>query len=258
MSLAPFALAFERSLECSIYRRLPVARPILDLGCGDGLFAKILFAEKVDTGVDPNHRELERARELDAYTELIHCAGNAVPKPDGSYNTVYSNSVLEHIPVLEPVFREVHRLLAPRGRFYFTVPSHRFNEYTVVNQFLRGLGLHQMAAQYRRFYNSFWKHYHCYPEETWTAIARSFGFEVVESYTYDPKRICLLNDFLVPFSAVGLLLKRLTNRWTLVPSARRIVVYPLYLLARRILQGCERVDAGGLVFVAAVKPDSKL
>ncbi len=257
MAFAPFALAFERSLECRIYARLPLARPILDLGCGEGLFARITFAEKIDTGVDPNPNELERARALDGYAELIQCAGDAVPKPDASYRTIFSNSVLEHIPRLEPVFREIHRLLVPGGRFYFTVPSDRFTEYTVIHQLLMALGLPQLARKYRRFYDYFWEHYHCYPEETWTTIARGFDFDVIESYTYDPKHICLLNDLLVPFSALEFLFKRMTNRWTLLPSARRIVVYPLYLLARRILQGCERTDAGGLVFVAVAKPGAK-
>lgn len=92
----------------------------MDIGCGEGLFAKNVFAEKIDTGVDLYSRELDRARELDAYEELIQTKGNAIGKPSGSYKTVFSNSVPEHIPDIEPVFGEVYRLLAPRGKFYVT------------------------------------------------------------------------------------------------------------------------------------------
>lgn len=257
MSMAPLALAFERALEYRIYQKLPFTPPVLDIGCGDGLFAKVLFAEKIDTGVDPNRRELERARQLGAYDELIQCTGDAIPKPDGFYNTIFSNSALEHIRELEPVFREVHRLLAPGGLFYFTVPSQFFDQYTVVNQLLMALGLSRLAARYRQFYNSFWKQYHYYSLEGWEALARQSGFEMVESYTYDPKRICQLNDFLVPFSFLGVLTKRLTNRWVLFPAVRRKMVYPLYLLARRILRGGERVEQGGLVFITLTKVDCK-
>lgn len=257
MSMAPLALAFERTLECQIYTRLVFARPVLDLGCGEGLFAKILFDEKVDTGVDPNPRELERARQLDVYDELIRCAGDAVPKPDGSYNTVFSNSVLEHIPDLGPVLQEVNRLLAPGGRFYLTVPSNSFDQYTVINQLLVAAGLPRLATRYRRFYNTFWKHHHCYSLETWEASARQSGFEVVESYTYDPRRICLLNDFLVPFAFPAFLTKRLTNRWVLFPSVRQKMVYPLYLLARHVLDGGDKAEQGGLVFITLTKVSHK-
>ena len=60
----PIPLALERALEGEIYQSLPFERPILDLGCGEGLFAKIVFAEKIDTGIDPNPKELKRAEDF--------------------------------------------------------------------------------------------------------------------------------------------------------------------------------------------------
>src|SRR4051812_42839859 len=82
---APLALAFERTLECRLLSEQKLNRPILDLGCGDGLFARILFADRIDTGIDPNQKELRKAERTAAYKELIHCFGSRIPKPDGSY-----------------------------------------------------------------------------------------------------------------------------------------------------------------------------
>jgi SAM-dependent methyltransferase len=254
--MAPLALAFERYLECKIYRSLTLDRPILDLGCGDGLYAWILFAEPVDTGIDPNPRELESARRLGAYRELIACAGHCVPKPDGSYRTVFSNSVLEHIETLEPVFREVHRLLAPGGRFYFTVPSDRFDQYSVVNRLLAGVGLTGLAARWRRRYNAFWRHYHFGTASGWEEWGRRHGFTVVESRMYDPRRVCTLNDALVPFGLPALATKRWLNRWVLFPALRRVWIAPVCLLAERFLRGGELAEEGGLVFVALEKKGS--
>jgi len=135
ISMAPLALAFERSLECRIFQSSEIVRPALDVGCGDGLFAHILFREKVDTGIDPNAQELNRARKLNAYEELIMCRADRIPKPGGAYKTIFSNSVLEHIPDLSAVFNEIYRLLAPGGSFYMTVPAPEFQDYTVVNFF---------------------------------------------------------------------------------------------------------------------------
>jgi SAM-dependent methyltransferase len=254
MSMAPLPLAFERTMEANIYRGLPpMQRPILDIGCGEGLFAKLVFDGKIDVGIDPDPRELSRAKEFDSYHELIQCFGDKIPKPDGSFQTIFSNSVLEHIPDLEPVLREAHRLLAPGGRFYFTVPSENFERYTVGDTVLSGLGLRNLSARFRKFFNNFWRHYHYYPLDGWKDLARRCGFEVIDGYTYNPKRTAILDDFLVPFSLVGFVLKKLTNRWTILPSVRRVLMIPFYLIAKPLLHGAERAERGGLVFVALTK-----
>jgi SAM-dependent methyltransferase len=253
LSVAPVPLAFERMLEAQIYQRHSFRRPILDIGCGEGLFANVVFSEKIDTGVDPNPHELERARELGAYEELIECSGDAIDKPDGYYNTVYSNSVLEHIPDIEPVFREVYRLLARGGKFYVTVPSHRFDEYSVVYQTLRAAGLHGPADRYRLFFNRFWRHYHCYSPDRWGAMAQRTGFAVTKIHTYGTKGICLLNDFLAPFSLISFVTKKLTNRWVLFPGLRRVVMRPVAMLGHRVLKGGDIAEDGGLVFMELTK-----
>ena len=56
ISKAPLALALERSFECHILSQNTYEHPILDLGCGDGIFASILFKDKIDVGIDPNKR----------------------------------------------------------------------------------------------------------------------------------------------------------------------------------------------------------
>jgi len=253
LSLAPIPLAFERMLEARIYQRHGFPRPILDIGCGEGLFAKMVFSEKIDTGIDPDQRELERARELEGYNELIECKGDAIDKPDGHYNTILSNSVLEHIPDVEPVFREAHRLLAQGGRFYVTVPSNHFDEYSVVNQALCAVRLRRLADKYRSFFNRFWRHYHFYTEEGWRALAQRTGFSVTEIHSYGPKKICLLNDFLAPFSLVSFVMKKLTNRWVLLPGLRRQVMTPVAMAGRRLLEGGDSARDGGLVFMELTK-----
>jgi len=49
---APISLAIERSFECEILSKQKFQRPILDIGCGEGLFALILFDEKINVGID--------------------------------------------------------------------------------------------------------------------------------------------------------------------------------------------------------------
>ncbi|MBA4376180.1 MAG: class I SAM-dependent methyltransferase [Anaerolinea sp.] len=253
ISLAPLALAFERYLECQIFLDLSLERPILDLGCGEGLFANILFSEKIDTGIDPNPRELQRARQLDSYDELIQCFGDNIPKPDGSYMTIFSNSALEHISNLSPVLQEVFRLLSVGGVFYFTVPSDKFDRYSVIYKILSLLGSDSWADKYRKFYNHFWRHYHYHPLEKWEELIRAHGFEISQSFEYDPETICRTNDFLAPFGFIPFLIKKLTNRWVLLPSLRGFLIKPFIPGFLKTLKNGYRAEEGGLIFIAAKK-----
>jgi len=255
---APVPLALERVVEGAIYNRYEFCHPVLDVGCGEGLFAKILFGEQIDTGIDPNQKEIERAGELGAYHELLICHGDSVPKPDNSFKTIFSNSVLEHIPDLEPVLKEINRLLSPGGRFYMTVPSNYFDKYTVINTMLSALGLSAAAERYRRFFNSFWKHYHFYTLEEWQKIAERNGFNIVDAFTYNPRKLCLLNDFLVPFALPGFITKKMTNRWSLFPNTRKFLMQHLAFIFKPFLAQAEKCEDGGLVFMVLTKADNKV
>lgn len=45
-----------------------------------------------------------------------------LPHPDGSFDLVTANMVLEHVPNAAPMFTEVARVLAPGGQFAFVTP----------------------------------------------------------------------------------------------------------------------------------------
>jgi SAM-dependent methyltransferase len=254
MSSAPLALAFERYLESRILGQVPFRRPVLDLGCGDGLFAHLLFQEPIDTGIDPDPREIARARRRGCYRELIQGVGSAVPKPSGAYQTIFSNSVLEHIPLVEPVFREVLRLLAPGGRFYLTVPSPLFEQFTVLNTLLTGIGSERLAARYRRFCSRvLWRQQHYHTRAEWQSLAESHGFLPIEAFSYDPRILCLLNDSLYPLAGMSLLSRRFLDRWVLWPHLRRITLRPLSRIVEGFLERGLRAERGGLVFLALEK-----
>ena len=65
----------------------------------------------------------------------------------------------------------------------------------------------------------------------------------------------MMNDFLVPFSILEYLTKKFFNRWTLVPSLRKIILSPIALLGNLFLQGAEKSKDGGLVFISLQKPN---
>ena len=251
---APVALAVERSLECHVFHGRRLARPVLDLGCGDGLFAQVLFGQRaaVCVGLDADERELGNARRRGVYRTLLAARAERIPLRDGAVRTVISNSVLEHIPPLEAVLREVHRVLASGGELLITVPTEDYERNQAPFLALRALGLVQAADAFRQRFNAFWKHYHAYPPARWTALVADAGLRVVESRRFAPRGTTVVNGLMVPAALPAALLKARWGRWTLSPRARRAVLHPVVaLLASRI--GAAASD-GGLVFLRAVKP----
>ncbi|MDB4964867.1 MAG: methyltransferase-like protein [Myxococcales bacterium] len=255
MNVAPLALAIERWFECSILAQQEFQRPILDIGCGDGVFASVLFAEPIDLGIDPDPKELARAQQLGGYHELLEVRGDAIPRPDGSFKTIFSNSVLEHIEDVEPVLREAKRLLAPGGTFYATVPSHLFDHYNLPYQALSTAGLSGPAERYRVFFDKFWRHYHYHSVEGWARLFGRNGFSVVDSQEYAPKTVCLLNDFLAPFAAPSMAAKKLKGRWFLFPQLRKLYA-PLFAKAVKPLLNVDRdLRDGGILFFKLAHAD---
>lgn len=250
LTQAPLPLALERACEAEILSRQRFERPVLDLGCGDGIFASILFRDPVDLGVDINPRELEAARRMGAHRELLECSGAAVPRPTGSFRTVFSNSVLEHIPELPSVLDEVRRLLAPDGRFYATVPTDNFERFNVVFQALSAVGSSALAERWRGRFNAFWRHYHTHDLAGWRALFAAHGFEVEEAHEYCPRSLCLLNDALVPFAGPALVNKRLLNRWVLWQTPRTLSAAVLGRALAPLTAYRPGLVGGGIVFFA--------
>lgn len=103
----------------------------LDLGCGDGRLTKIILdrvgrREMVGIDIDPGETAL--AERLNLYQTIHVAPANQIPEPDQTFDWVFSNSVLEHIPNLDAVLQEVARVLKPGGLFLLTVPGHGFHD----------------------------------------------------------------------------------------------------------------------------------
>ena len=114
----PAFRALLRALESRFYQDLELPRPILDLGCGDGHFARTTFRAPLEAGVDPWWGPLREAHQRASYGLSVQACGERLPFPDGHFGTVISNSVLEHIPEVQAVLGEAARVLRRCRRKY--------------------------------------------------------------------------------------------------------------------------------------------
>ena len=49
----PYFRSITRAVEAQFFQQFELARPILDIGSGDGHFASVTFADPLDIGLDP-------------------------------------------------------------------------------------------------------------------------------------------------------------------------------------------------------------
>jgi ubiquinone/menaquinone biosynthesis C-methylase UbiE len=93
---------------------------ILDIGCGEGRFSRLL-AERgaVAVGLDPIRRLIEAAIEAggDGSQRYIQGAGEQLPFRDGSFDIVVAYLALIDITDFRSAGREAARVLKPGGRF---------------------------------------------------------------------------------------------------------------------------------------------
>jgi cyclopropane fatty-acyl-phospholipid synthase-like methyltransferase len=102
---------------------------VLEIGCGSGGYA-LHLAEKVGcriVGLDINEAGIRNASQLaqaNGFESLVNfeqCdVSKRLPSDDGTFDAVFSNDVLCHVPGRADVLREVFRALNPGGRMLFT------------------------------------------------------------------------------------------------------------------------------------------
>ena len=128
-ALSPVRFQEQRqSLEAAVG---PLAgRHVLEVGSGCGAFVtSSRLAGVAAAGVEIDGPTAALARDLARANGVAACpvvvaAGEALPFRPGSFDVVYSNSVLEHVRDPAQVLREAVRVLRPGGRLHFIIPSY--------------------------------------------------------------------------------------------------------------------------------------
>jgi len=102
-------------------------KQILDLGCGEGRFCRILAQRGASlTGVDLSSRMIDLAREVEAKEPLgvafhVSDAADLSFLPNSSYDIVLAYLSLFDVPDYHSAIREAARVLVPSGRFVFSI-----------------------------------------------------------------------------------------------------------------------------------------
>jgi 2-polyprenyl-6-hydroxyphenyl methylase/3-demethylubiquinone-9 3-methyltransferase len=109
-----------------LLERVPASAAVLDVGCGEGVFAHALREAGADvTGVEVAREPLRRARERYPGLELRLLDGEARwPLQDGSFDLVWAGEVIEHVADTGACLGEIRRVLRPGGALLLSTPDH--------------------------------------------------------------------------------------------------------------------------------------
>lgn len=215
----PYFRALLRAVEASFYKEFDLESPVLDLGCGDGQFAGQVFKKQIDVGIDPELRSLREAKGYKAYEGLTQSVGARLPFADATFASGFSNSVLEHIPELQPVLNETARVMRKGALFLFCVPNHRWQENLSVPGSLRRIGLKGLANAYVRLFTRISRHVNMLSPEEWEKRLDEAGFALERYWHYFPPEALHALEWGHYFGLPSWVARALTGRWVLAPGS---------------------------------------
>jgi SAM-dependent methyltransferase len=249
----PAALCVKECARLSALRRFDCPGPILEVGCGDGLFARIAFNEAEVWGIDIDAKEGRWAAASGSYSQVILGDVTRATLPASFFATCVANCSLEHVPRIDLALQNIRTSLRPGGRAYLFVPNRDWVRSFVSYRALSALGLGSAAELWRSSIDAFFKHHHLYDADGWRDLVAASGLEVeaVEPVLSTATTVAF-EALLIP-SLAGWLNKHLTSRYTNFPRARRFYARPVHAMVERLLRS-SRPDLTAEFLVVARRP----
>ena len=129
LKIDPFQKYWHKRRFEEISRVIDHARVVLDVGCADGVFSKVIFDKtkaKKYTGIDVLKSSVDWAKKhWKRYPSMKFSVGDAhiLNYKNNSFDAVFIMEVLEHVKDPKKVLTEVKRILKKGGYGVFLVPS---------------------------------------------------------------------------------------------------------------------------------------
>ena len=235
----PAALCIKECARLSALRRHACAGPILDVGCGDGLFARMAFDTEEVWGIDIDANEGRWAAASSAYTQIILGDVTRARLPESFFATCVANCSLEHVPRIDLALQNVARSLRPGGKAYLFVPNKDWARKLMSYRLLEGIGQKDFAEFLRSSIDSFFKHHHLYDEAGWREIVASSGMVVDAIEPVGSTASTVAFEALLLPSLAGWANKHMTTRWTNFPRFRRAFAGPVHTLVESLMRASD-------------------
>lgn len=118
------------------YELIKPGDTLLDIGIGTGLCSSLFFKHGLQIyGLDSSDEMLAMCRQKGITKELKNwdLLNTPLPYPDAQFDTIISGGVFHFFENLQPIFKEIARLIKPNGIFAFTTKT--FSEALPIDSF---------------------------------------------------------------------------------------------------------------------------
>jgi len=238
----PYFRALVRAVEASYYQDLDFPSPILDVGCGDGHFASLVFENGVDVGLDPWHKPIHEAGKRESYRLLVEADAGNSPFPGNVFGSAFSNSVLEHIPHVDRVLKDTARILKPGALFAFCVPNPRYFSALALS--------HLFGKRYENWFRKISRVEHADEPDVWKGRLEEAGFELERYWHYFSPAAMRVLEWGHYFGLPSLVIHFLTGKWILLPNRLNLFLTERFV---RRFASAETVEDGTFTFYLARK-----
>jgi SAM-dependent methyltransferase len=191
-SYLPYSLAARELMRLKALAEFgALAKPILDVGCGDGLFWECVIRSGDKTsrklsgllGIDISSDELNLAslRLQEHGGQVVNrdiCSNRPLdPNQNVQFRSVIANCSLEHVSSIETALRNIFAMMAKDGVFLLFVPVPRWTD-TLRFKRVAGKVSHRIGGFAGGALDGFFQHNHLYPAEVWRFLLEGIGFKV--------------------------------------------------------------------------------
>ena len=230
----PLSLAVREAIRMrALADYIQLQTPVMDVGCGDGLFWEVVTKQYLASdepmlegllGIDISKHELklasvrlaEKGCELKAIDIASGQEVHGLGELQGKFRTVIANCSLEHIPNLDVALSNIRSFLKPgEGDFFLFVPAPDWTDSLFIKRLLSKFS-NRLAGMYGGFFDGFFQHHHLYPAYVWKHLLEGNGFKDVEIRGVGSKTANHLFELWLPPAFVSFLFKAVLKRY---PSA---------------------------------------
>lgn len=207
LSKRPLFMSLIRSKEAWLFDQeiKYVSKPTIDIGCGDGEFAKMVWG-KIDTGIDLVNSRIQESVGNNVYKKTIIFDGIHMPVAANSFNTAVSNCVFEHVENLPRLLKEINRIVKPGGYLLTTVMAKPWEEHLI--------GSKMFGKVYKAWWRKLQDHHNLLTKSEWDKQFNSAGWKVIKVIGYLPPQLCQWIE-IGHYLSVGYLISyKITGKWT--------------------------------------------
>jgi SAM-dependent methyltransferase len=251
--------AFFHSLELEEYALAGVRfkHPLMDLGCGNGIFSAMLqergVLDSVDVAVDYSAKSLSHVKKNVACW-AIQADANALPFKADSFASVFANDAVSSVtPGVDQVLREVYRILVDGGSFVLAVPTVWSDEAQLIPRILRKVGASRLAKRYLERRNRRLTDRHIFDENGWLKKLDEANFRVEQvRYYFSPGQAFWANFFALWFFRVFAICKIVKGSW--IKRIGMVVQEKMFrklFVKEQTISQAQRQDRAGYIFIVA-------